>query len=242
MKKMFSLMLLITSIVCFTACSSDDEEERPNIPTSHYMKVGESFNLGYQSDWVSSNTFAATVDNMGVITAVRKGTANIYSTSKDLSCNVSVSPTYTLYSEPITQWGVSKNSVISKKGTADSNVDSGLGYSTGNSIAPLEMYLFKNDKLYASAILVKTTYSDELVEHLSQRYKPVYVDTENYSFYFIDAETVADTETVVVAQLYNVNYWQVMYMENTTTRSAINENELFEIVKSEIESIGIIEE
>lgn len=235
-------MLLITSIVCLTACSSDDEEERPNIPTSHYMKVGESFNLGYKSNWTSSNTFAATVDNEGVVTAVRKGTANIYSTNKDLSCYISVSPSYTLYSDPITQWGVSKNSVISKKGTADSNVDSGLGYSTGNSIAPIEMYLFKNDKLYASAILVKTTYSDELLEHLLQRYKPVYVDTENSSFYFIDAETVADTETAVVAQLYNVNYWQVMYMENTTTRSAVNQTELFEKVKSEIESIGIIKE
>ena len=57
-------MLLITSILCFTACSGDNKEERPNIPTSRYMKVGEDFNLGYQSDWVSSNTFAATVDNM----------------------------------------------------------------------------------------------------------------------------------------------------------------------------------
>ena len=84
MKKILSMMLIMTSLVCFVSCSND-EEERPNIPTSRYMKVGESFNLGYQSDWVSSNTFAATVDNMGVITAVRKGTANIYSTNKDLS-------------------------------------------------------------------------------------------------------------------------------------------------------------
>lgn len=241
MKKIFSLMLFITSIVCLTACSPEEqEEELPNIPTNRYMKVGESYNLGYASNWVSSNTFVATVDNEGIITAVREGTAKIYSTSKDLSCNVSVSPTYTLYNEPITQWGIGKNSVISKKGTADSDTDSGLGYNTGNSIAPIEIYLFKNNKLYASAVMVQTTYSDELVEHLSQRYKPVYIDTDNYSFYFIDAETVEDTETIVVVELYNVNYWQVLYMENTSTRSAVNQNELFEMVKSEIESIGII--
>ena len=242
MKKCFSLMLLITSIVCFTACSSDDEEERPNIPTSHYMKVGESFNLGYKSNWTSSNIFAATVDNEGVVTAVRKGTANIYSTSKDLSCYISVSPSYTLYSDPITQWGSSKSSIKSKKGTPSSESETLLSYNISSTITPLEMYLFENNRLEASAIAVKTLYSDELVEHLLQRYKALTVDKENYSLYFIDAGTVSDCETIVMAQLYNTSFWLVMYMENTTTRSAVNQTELFEKVKSEIESIGIIKE
>ena len=75
-----------------------------------------------------------------------------------------------------------------------------------------------------------------------QRYQAIYADTENYSLYFIDAETIDDTETIVVAQLYDLNYWQVIYMENTTTKGAVNQNELFEKVKSEIVSLGIIKE
>lgn len=240
MKKIISLMLFITSIVCFTACSN--EEELPNIPTSRYMKVGESFNLGYASNWVSSNTFAATVDNEGVVSAVRKGEANIYSTDKDLSCYISVSPSYTLYNDPISQWGISKNSVISKKGTPNSETSTLLTYNTSSTITPIEMYLFENNSLKASAIVVKTSYTDELVEHLSQRFKPAAVDVENYSLYFIDGETLSTTETYVLAQLYNTSYWLVMYSQNTSTRSAVNQNELFEIVKSEIESIGIIKE
>ena len=234
-------MLIIASFVCVCSCS-DNNEERINIPSSRNMKVGESFNLGYPSNWVSSNTFSAKVDNNGVITAIRKGTANIYSTSKDLSCYISVSPSYTLYNDPILQWGISKNSVISKKGTPDSETSTVLTYNTSSTTTPIEMYLFENNSLKASAILVKTSYSDELVEHLSQRFKPAAVDVENYSLYFIDAETLSDSETIVLAQLYNTSYWLVMYSQNTSTRSAVNQNELFEIVKSEIESIGIIEE
>ena len=241
MKKVFSLMWFITSIVCLTACSSD-EEELPIIPNNRYMKVGESFNLGYASNWVSSNTFSATVDNSGVITAIRKGTANIYSTSKDLSCYISVLPSYTLYNDPISQWGISKNSIISKKGTPNSETSTLLSYNTSSTITPIEMYLFENNSLKASAVVVKTSYTDELVEHLSQRFKPAAVDVENYSLYFIDGETLSTTETYVVAQLYNTSYWLVMYSQNTSTRSTVNKNELFEIVKSEIESMGIIKE
>ena len=233
------MMLMMTSLVCFTACSGDNEEESPNIPTNRYMKVGESFNLGYKSDWVSSNTFAATVDDAGVVSAVRKGTANIYSTSKDLSCSISVSPSYTLYNDPIIDWGLSKSSIRSRKGTPDNETSKMFTYNTGSTVIPLEMYMFENNQLVSTAIAVNTSYTDELAEHLSQRYKPINVDTENYNIYFIDAETIADAETVVVAQLYNTSYWLVMYMENTSTRSAVTQNELFEIFKSEVESIGI---
>lgn len=237
MKKGISLMLLITSILCFTACSGDNKEERPNIPTSRYMKVGEDFNLGYQSDWVSSNTFAATVDNMGIITAVRKGTANIYSTSKDLSCFISVSPSYTLYNEPITDWGLSKSRIKSRKGTPDNETSTVFTYNTNSTITPIEMYLFEDNQLAASAIVVKTSYTDELVEHLSQRFKPATVDIENYRLYFIDAETISETEIAVVAQLYNTSYWLVMYSEYTSTRSVTNNTELFDTMISELKSL-----
>lgn len=236
MKKMFSLMLVMTSILCFTACSSDDEEKLPNIPNSKYIKVGESFDLGYECNWVSSNTFSVTVNNSGVIKGVRKGTAYVYSKDKDLECYVSVSPSYTLYNEPIIDWGISKSSIRSRKGTPDSENSTTFTYNTNSTITPIEMYLFKDNQLAASAIVVKTSYTDELVEHLSQRFKPATVDIENYRLYFIDAETISETETAVVAQLYNTSYWLVMYSEYTSTRSVTNNTELFDTMISELKS------
>ena len=251
MKKIFSLMLVITSILCFTACSGDDEEG-PNIPTSHNMKVGEILNFKYKSNWASSNTFVATVDNNGVVTAIRKGDANIYSTDKDLSCYISVSPSFTLYNDPITDWGSSKSSIISRKGTPDNETTEDsedgertlLSYYPSLTITPIEMYIFEDNLLASSAIAVATSYTEELLEHLSQRSIPVAVDLENFSLYFIDAETFEDAETIIWAQLFNENYWLVMYMytQNTISRSAVNQNELFERLKSKVESIGIIKE
>ena len=106
------------------------------------------------------------------------------------------------------------------------------------------MYIFEDNLLASSAIAVATSYTEELLEHLSQRSIPVAVDLENFSLYFIDAETFEDAETIIWAQLFNENYWLVMYMytQNTISRSAVNQNELFERLKSKVESIGIIKE
>lgn len=240
MKKMLSMMLIMASIVCLFSCSSDDEEERPNIPTNRYMKVGESFDLGYESNWVSSNTFSVAVDNSGVVSGVRKGTANVYSRDKNLSCYISVSPSYTLYDEPITNWGTSKSSVLSEKGEPDSDGETTISYYTNSSVAPIEMYLFENGRLEASAIAVKTSCSEELVKHLSQRFKAVGVDTNNYNFSFMDAESLSDAKTVVVGQLYNTTYWLVMYMPNTNTRSANSDSKLFEAILSNFKLNGDI--
>lgn len=234
MKKVFSLMLIITSIVCVYSCSNDNEE-RINIPSSRNMKVGESFNLGYPSNWISSNTFAATVNNEGVISAVRKGDANIYSTDKDLSCQITISPSYTLYNEPIIQWGISKSSVKSQKGTPDSETTTLLTYDTNNTIAPEERYLFEDNKLKASAIFVKSTYTSEIVEHLAQRYKAAFYDDEEDVAYFIDAETLSEAETIATVSLSNISYWVVMYYRNTVTRSSENHKEVFKTLASDIE-------
>lgn len=244
MKKIFSVMLLAASFVCLTACSGDDEEVRPNIPAGRDMKVGETYNLGYKAQWESSNEYAATVNNDGVVTAVRKGIAKIYSSQENLWCIVSVTPSYTLYNEPIMQWGISKNSLKSQKGTPDQVTSTVLSYETGNTIAPLEMYLFENDRLSSASIVVKLAYAEEMVEHLVQRYVPVEIDLEDYNVYLVDPAPSGERKVYVLVQAYNKSYCLVAYMNvsDSTTRSDSDRTELLERMMKEFSTIDIMEE
>ncbi len=240
MKKFLSMMLLMASIPCLFSCSSESDEERFGIPKKQSMLVGESFTLEYDCTWFSSNPFAAKVDNNGTITAVRVGNAEIYSDEHNISCEVTVSPSYTLYKEPITEWGMSKGNVKKEKGTPDNDSGNIILYNKNGKGAMAEMYSFENNKLKSCAIVVDASYSEKIAEHLVQRYLPTEYNEEEKYIYFIDAETYDDAKTVVAAQFYEEeDYWIIAYMKNTTTKSADNYNKLFEKFASQIEEAGI---
>lgn len=238
MRKLLSMMLIMASFVCFTSCSDDDEEKSPSIPATYDMLVGESFSLNFKNKWNSSNTFVATVDENGVVKAERKGTARIYSGDNKYSCMISVSPSYTLYDDPITDWGISKNSLKSKRGTPDSENSTSLSYKTNKSYAPIELYLFENNRLQSAGVIVSTSYTDEMLEHLNQRYKAVSVDVDDYYVYYIDAKNLSDAETVIIAQLYNYSYWIVGYMKYTDTKSSIQRDFSLNPLMSELDKLN----
>ena len=235
MKKMLSLMLLMTSILCFTTCSNEEETRRPHVPNALALDVSETYDLGYKFDWTSTNTFVATVDASGIITAKKVGESYIYARDKNLSTTVYVNPNYTLYNTPITQWGISKNSIINKKGNPSSETSTLLTYNTSSTIAPIEKYLFENDKLKASAVFVKTAYTDEIVEHLSQRYE--LASYNNNYFIFMDAETIDEAENLITVSLSNTTYWLIMYTGNLTTRSSVDYINTLNALESKINNI-----
>ncbi|MBR5476200.1 MAG: hypothetical protein IKV17_05215 [Bacteroidaceae bacterium] len=257
MKRTFSLMLLIASITCLSSCLSENDKSPSNIPTEHFMAVGENFNLEYKSNWKSSNTFAATVDKEGVITAVRVGEAKIYSTKEDLSCNVYIYPSYSLYSDPITEGGISKNEVKELLGTPYSEKVIGeeeggeiIVYETNNNIAPFELYMFANDSLIISAVGVNASYSEKLTTHLSQQYKFLNYNEAEEIISFIDAETIDEVNTIVTITPYPnyPNLLLVMYIlnpnaeddiETKATRSGSN---LFDKISSELLPVNISQE
>lgn len=233
MRKCLSMMLIMASFVCLSSCSSDDDNNAPEIPDYKKLYVGDSFELGYKSNWVSTNKFAATVNSNGTVKAERVGNSYINSYDDDLSCYVEIYPSYTLYNDLVTQWGISKERLVSYCGSNYTSSGNLIGYTTNSDITPIIMYGFENGGLYIAAITVKTTYTEELIKHLEQRYKLLAVDTEDYNLYCIDADELSDAETVVIASLYNSNYWFVVYMPNTTSRSALNNKELIDNIKKE---------
>ena len=231
-------MLIMASLISVTSCSKDDDD-RPDIPKKISMTVGDVYSFEYQGDWASTKPFVATVDENGAVTAVRAGEAKIYSAELGLKCDVTVVPEYTLYDEPITEWGISKSDLIKKRGTPDAFLETSIAYQTNNDATTLEMYIFEDNTLSMAAVDVNTLYTEELLEHLSQRMLPAYYDEEEYIIYFIDAETLEDAETVVLAQLYEEDgYWLVAYMPNISTRGVSNFEDLYKNVKSQFDSFS----
>ena len=233
------MMLLVASIFCVCSCSKDEEEERLYIPSRRELKVGETLLLGHRCDWASTNTYSATVTWDGTVKAIRQGEANIYSASKGVSCKVIVSPSYTLYKEPLMLWGVSKVSVMSYKGTPYNETSTMITYKTGNANAPYEMYMFDKDVLSSSAVLVKYSYASALVEHLSQRYLPISIDLENSRCYFIDAETVDKAKNVIGVDYYNYSYLLVAYAEKSGTKGLSYNIDFVKDVMSHLEDIQL---
>lgn len=239
------MMLVVALVLCvFSSCLENlNPNVRPDIdiPKEVHLELGESYDLKHVNPWESSNKFIATVNGLGVITTKRAGTTVISAYNLSQKCTVNVAATYTLYDEPVTNWGISKNELKVLKGAPDNETSTALSYLCSSSYAPLEMYMFENNMLVSSVKLVKTTYTDQLVDHLMQRYMPLTVDTEKYDVYFINDETLSKASMAVVASLYDTSYWMVVYMPNTSnTRGNMDKEALFDFLRKEIESLGVI--
>ncbi len=188
MKKVFSLMLLLATILTFTACSDDDEPDDAKLSTNSYTLYHDSAQLieGTGIDdltWDSENEFVATVED-GMVKGMFVGETIVRSTTKNLSFTAEVKPMYYTYEEPCLDFGASKASIKAKRGTPDSEDATSLMYETNNPNAPIELYVFQNGGLYTCGVACKVSIANELADFLLERYLPVKVDKDNYSATF----------------------------------------------------------
>lgn len=214
MKKILTMMLIMASFFNFYSCS-EDKDEAPTVPSDITLKVGETYELKLKAEWKSENPFVATVNNNGTITAQKVGATEIYATNNDLSSSVKVLANYTLYRDPYTNWGASINSITKALGTPDKNeTEDGvttLTYTSSDSNVPLEMYMFDNNKLTSSAVLVNIIFEEELIKHLQERYN--LIEAEEGAYFFINAQTMSDATTLVMAMEFMSDYWMVIYID-----------------------------
>ncbi|MBR4405635.1 MAG: Ig-like domain-containing protein [Bacteroidaceae bacterium] len=231
--KLFILMLAAASMLCVTSCSHTDKDVIPNIPSEYYLRVGQTRSLEYRANWESDNPFVATIDQMGNITANKIGTARV--SAKNLpTCLVKVSG-YSLYDEPIIEWGISYSQLVSRLGKPDTDDGKNIGYLTGKDAAPVVQYTLKNGGLEAVSLAVKSSYSESLAKHLTQRYQPVTIK-DNY-YFFIDAEKPSLAKTMIGATLYNLEYFGVVYMRYNQTKNNINDEDVLDMIKNSLSKI-----
>lgn len=178
-------MLLLATLLTFTACGGDDEPDNTKLSQTSYTTYHDDTqeikgtNL---SDivWSSENEFVATVKN-NVITGQYVGKTMVKSTTKNMSFSVEVKPKYNTYEEPYLDWGASKSAIKAKYGTPKSEDTNSLLYQTSNSSAPIMLYVFENGKMSTCGVVCKISTAYELGDFLVERYVPVKVDVDNYS-------------------------------------------------------------
>lgn len=241
-ERILTLLLLVAGAMLFSACSHGNDEPgvptpthpttNSQVPTSKTISVGASFSIGTGS-WRSSNDFVASVD-AGSVKANHVGECTI-SNGKN-TCKVTVTPNSNFITEPITEWGISKSQLIAKCGNNYKTSGKSIAYiSTSNTIAPITMYTFDdNDKLKSSVVTVKTNYTAELVEFLTERYQLIAM--EGYDFYFANGNTTNNISTAVGVSKYEYDksYWLVLYIpygnSSRCSTEAVLTNDLYDII------------
>ncbi len=209
-----SFILMVVLAVSFTGCK---KEKLITLPmTSTTLHHGETYQIAAECEnpitYSSANEYHAKVSSSGLVTAKFVGNTIVTLQSEEdtKTFSVTVSPMSNLYAEPNISFGETKNSVISKLGTPDATTDDGLGYNNYSSAAQMLLVLLdEHDKVKGYGVIVKSSYTSELSDFLGERYD--YVGYSNEIFVYRNALTNAETTMVVGMQLYNVNYWMVVY-------------------------------
>lgn len=211
--KKFNIVSSIAIIFIFTfsfiSCSDDDDDENIKFEDIE-LTAGNSQTIrnGQNIVWESENDLIATVNN-GTVNALRVGTVKI--TSDKGSFTVTVSPTSRLYDEPYMEWGDTKSTVKSYMSSYELlNETNTICIYEGNGAIDFIGYQFENSMLKTAIVYIPTTYLEELVEFLTERY--VYVTSTDD----ISAMISVDGETIVGVTAQSINsrvYYAVIYTE-----------------------------
>ena len=188
MKKYILIATTIFTIMAtFASCGSDDEEEAGLTYNDITITAGETHTIESGSNWQSEEPLIASISN-NIITAERIGTARIYNESA--SFNITVTPQYNLYNDPCMEWGASPSRVQSfMNGHEQISSKNSIVTYTGGKAAEAYAYMFENNRLTSSAVLVNAElYDESLASFLLERYVPISIDEENYMFFFINIE------------------------------------------------------
>lgn len=192
--KILSLLLSCTVLFC-SSCTNEDE---PNLQFNDVsLKCDQTYTIKNGSDisWTSSNKYIASVSG-NVVTANLIGEAVISSSKGSFKVTVSGNAMQA-YRIPCIEWGATKSTVknfMKNSGTTlDEETSTELIY-VGSGAQILTSYTFENSRLAGSVVGLNGDYvdSDNLIDFMLERYIPISIDEDNYSFYFVapDNKTV----------------------------------------------------
>ena len=233
MKKMNYLSLLTIMMVAlfsvgFVSCSSDKDDEGAKIDTTPIsLLAGDSKTIQGADTISSSNKFVAYSAGDKVY-GWHVGEASLLVNGKE-TISISVLPMYTLYDDPICNWGcnVTYVSQRQKQGTKSTkSTNDQLAYENAGA-ATLLAYDFKNGKLDKITAVVSTNHASQYASYLAERYLmiPTYYGKDTY-FCGSDGVNLASSKTAVVMMVYSIEYLVTIYMPANqftgTTRSFDN--------------------
>ena len=221
MKTKLLISITLLNLVLFTSCENVPEMILSPYSVTLYYEDEKSISVTGNTStvyWETEDDFVATVED-GVITAGHVGTTVLSAVTENQHaiCQINVIPMYYTYEEPIINWGCSKQSIISKKGTPDSTSSSGIAYVQNENKGIVEMYLFENEQLkYSYVMLSLNSYNTDVSYFLLERYEPI--TYTNGVFGFINAMSLDNADLVVTLSVDD--YVLVGYGEYSNDNSA----------------------
>lgn len=233
MKKKFGLLLLIVVTCVSISCSDDDPKLSINTSSASlysgdiHMITTDGTNVSFKS----RNPYIASVNEAtGKVTALTIGSTiiDIIADQGHAELFVQVKAKYNTYVEPCVDFFTSKSSIISKLGIPDSETDGGIIYIyPDNEKHFADMYMFENNKLVGSCVLIHQDYAVEAMNFLGERYIPAGTDDGIYVFANgISMESV--TMTVSFTKMSGYKLYMVMYMPYSYSTRCIFENICYE--------------
>ncbi len=235
MKRFMILAVMAIAALVFAGCEKGEDAKNNVIQltsSDQTMYYDDEFQIDATSDtpitYTSENEYHAEVSASGFVTAGRVGETNIVLTNGEdtKKIKITVRPKSNLYPEPDLTFGMSRSAVIAKLGTPDSETDGAIGYGDWSYAADVFMCLFDGaDKLTSYAVMVKTSYSSQLGDFLSERYILGGVDADEYLLAYVNGLDLNSTTMLIGAQVYNISYWMVIYLPySATSRSGYTAN------------------
>lgn len=218
-----TIMMVTTMNVGFISCGGDDNNDEiiDVTPISMYSDGQKSIE-GADTITCSNRFVAYTRGN--TVYGFHVGEALLNVNGKK-TVKLTVLPKYSLYDDPICNWGCGKDYVKSnqKQGKLSSkSTDETLIYENAGGATAL-MYHFENGKLKSIGAIVSTNHASQYADYLTERYLmlPLYQGADIY-FVGADGLTLAEANTAVVMQVYSYKDLITVYMpakDYSTTRS-----------------------
>lgn len=191
--------------------------------------AGDEFNLSTDSydnpaTFSCDDAFCATVSPSGHVKAEHVGQTIITASNgrSSASALLTVYPKSRLYEEPQLDFGMSKSELIAIYGEPDSESGDAIGWLNQlgeTTIGPICMF-DSFDCLKSYSVMVMPQSFDELLDFLGERYQyfPAIDMGSGILGIYADGLTT-DTAEVAVGLIYNADYYLVMYMPFSYTKS-----------------------
>ena len=214
MKKILFLMMVVAAMA---ACSDGEDGEGNYVntnPISMYVDDGVVLDMNYEpQSVVSENDFIVSVYGDS-ISGFHVGNTNVVIDEKHV-IPVEVKGRYNTWIDPVTEWGCSKEYVKShyKECTleVDDEEDDVLIYSDSGS-SELVGYSFKDGGLAFVVVYIKTFYSSEVVNFLTERFFMVPYPEEPLIAAGFNHYDTDKADTYVGLAMENISYLTIGYM------------------------------
>lgn len=152
----------------------------------------------------TTNDYVAYVSNDTLYTLF-VGEAAVTATSGDqkATCAVKVTPEYTLFTEPITEWGYSTAELKTKHGGEATEQEGTILYVQDETNGVMELYQFENGVLSSSMLLAAATERNkDITNFLAERY--AYAGEESGAYYFVNALDIENVTSIIQLGIIDV--------------------------------------